>query len=115
MGWVMENWSSLLPAERLYETSRLVAFVHPHPVYSTHILIVPKKAIPDLSALSKEGDEFVNQFMIDLLSCLTRLVAEYDLGKSGYRLIVNGGSYQDVPELHFHLVSGPLLKTNSGS
>ena len=25
-----------------------------------------------------------------------------------YRLIVNGGGYQDVGELHFHLVSGEI-------
>ena len=23
----------------------------------------------------------------------------------GYRLLVNGGAYQDVPHLHFHLVA----------
>ena len=27
------------------------------------------------------------------------------LAESGYRLIVNGGKYQDFPYLHFHLVS----------
>ena len=31
------------------------------------------------------------------------LVQEYDLG--AYRLIVNGGEYQDFPHLHFHLIS----------
>ena len=114
VGRIMENWSGLLPVERLYETSQLVAFVHPQPVYSTHILIVPKRAIPDLGALLVEEVEFVNQFMIDLLTCVNRLVADYDLEKSGYRLIVNGGIYQDIPELHFHLVSGPLSRAISG-
>jgi diadenosine tetraphosphate (Ap4A) HIT family hydrolase len=28
------------------------------------------------------------------------------LKEAGYRLIVNGGKYQDVAQLHFHLVSG---------
>jgi len=27
------------------------------------------------------------------------------LGLESYRLIVNGGKYQDFPYLHFHLVS----------
>ena len=34
------------------------------------------------------------------------LVAELDVEGPGYRLIVNGGGYQGVPQLHFHLVSG---------
>jgi hypothetical protein len=33
------------------------------------------------------------------------LVRRFDLARSGYRLIVNGGQAQDIPQLHFHLVS----------
>ncbi len=29
VGWIMENFSSLLPFKRLYETDRLLAFMHP--------------------------------------------------------------------------------------
>jgi hypothetical protein len=32
-----------------------------------------------------------------------QLVEKYHLG--AYRLIVNGGDYQDFPQLHFHLIS----------
>jgi histidine triad (HIT) family protein len=109
VGWMMEHWSGLLPVDRLYETDCLLAFRHPQPGYQTHILIVPKKAIADLPSLSAQGDIFVNQFMIDLLSCVTRLVADYSLENQGYRLIANGGAYQDIPELHFHLISGGVL------
>jgi diadenosine tetraphosphate (Ap4A) HIT family hydrolase len=31
------------------------------------------------------------------------LVAEYNL--PAYRLLVNGGEYQEFPHLHFHLIS----------
>jgi diadenosine tetraphosphate (Ap4A) HIT family hydrolase len=31
------------------------------------------------------------------------LVAEHQL--AGYRMIVNGGEYQEFPHLHFHLIS----------
>lgn len=110
MGWIMEHLSGLLPVNRLFETPRLVAFRHPRPVYATHILIVPKRAIRDLAELASERDEFGLQFMKDLLDCVRRIVVEFDLERPGYRLIVNGGSYQDVPELHFHLVSGSNLE-----
>ena len=101
----MENFSSLLPVTRLYETDRLLAFMHPQPIYLTHILIVPKRAVPDLAALSAEGDSFAIHFMADLLGCVNLLVGEFNLESAGYRLIVNGGKFQDFPYLHFHLIS----------
>jgi diadenosine tetraphosphate (Ap4A) HIT family hydrolase len=42
-------------------------------------------------------------FLADVLAAAQSLVVEYQLG--AYRLIVNGGEYQDFPYLHFHLVS----------
>jgi len=33
------------------------------------------------------------------------LIKEFGIDKLGYRLILNGGDYQKVPHLHFHLVS----------
>jgi len=42
-------------------------------------------------------------FLTDLYSTVQSLVEEYQL--SAYRLIVNGGEYQDFPQLHFHLIS----------
>lgn len=38
-------------------------------------------------------------------STVQLLVHRYDLEEKGYRLIVNGGQYQEVPHLHFHLIS----------
>ena len=109
VGWMMEHLSNLLPVDRLFETPRLVAFRHPRPAYSIHILIVPKKAVHNLMDLESVGDDFASLFMADLLACVRKIVADFDLEQSGYRLIVNGGGYQDVPELHFHLVSGSAL------
>jgi diadenosine tetraphosphate (Ap4A) HIT family hydrolase len=34
------------------------------------------------------------------------LAIEMRLEAKGYRLIANGGGYQDVPQLHFHLIGG---------
>jgi diadenosine tetraphosphate (Ap4A) HIT family hydrolase len=33
------------------------------------------------------------------------LVGDFALEACGYRLVTNGGRYQDVPQLHFHLIS----------
>lgn len=95
--------SSLLPVNRLKETDTLLAFDHPQPVYPVHILLVPKKACGSLLELSASD----SAFMHDLLATVQELVVERRLEQPGYRLIVNGGPYQDIPQLHFHLVSGP--------
>ena len=101
-GWSFENLGFALPVKRLKETITLIAFYHPKPAYPTHILIVPKKALPGFATLT-ESD---TQFLQDLVSTVQYLVLELGLEKFGYRLILNGGEYQDFPQLHFHLVSG---------
>ena len=67
-----------------------------------HILLVPKKAIHSLSDLGPED----TIFLVEVFQITQKLVKELDLAVPGYRLIVNGGEYQDVPQLHFHLVAG---------
>jgi histidine triad (HIT) family protein len=94
--------SFALPVKRLRETATLIAFYHPRPGYPVHILIVPKKALSNLSELTQSDASFI----ADLFSTVQELVAELALEEPGYRLIVNGGAYQDVPQLHFHLISG---------
>jgi histidine triad (HIT) family protein len=76
-----------------------MAFHHPKPTYKFHVLLVPKMGVASL----KELDSHDSAFLTDLYSTVQSLVDEFHL--SAYRLIVNGGEYQDFPQLHFHLVS----------
>ena len=91
--------SFAIPVKRLRETETLMAFYHPNPSYRFHILLVPKKAVVSL----KELDPADAIFLIDLYSTVQNIVNEFQL--PAYRLILNGGEYQDFPQLHFHLVS----------
>jgi histidine triad (HIT) family protein len=97
--------SFALPVQRLRETNTLLAFHHPRPAYRVHILLVPKRAIPGLAALNPADQAFLS----DLIACVQSLVAELGLEAGGYRLIANGGAYQDLPQLHFHLVAGEAV------
>jgi histidine triad (HIT) family protein len=106
IGWIFENMSFRLPVRRIKETGTLVAFHHPQPAYPVHILLIPKKARPSLEALAIED----NDFLIDLFAVVRSLVDEFQLSEQGYRLIVNGGKYQEFPQLHFHLISGAPIK-----
>jgi histidine triad (HIT) family protein len=98
-GWIFAHMSFAIPVKRLRETDTLMAFRHPKPAYPFHVLIVPKKAVPSLTEL----DPADTAFLTDLYSTVQSLVDEFKL--PAYRLIVNGGEFQDVPQLHFHLIA----------
>ena len=100
--WCLKNMSELIPVDKISETDTLICFYHPQPAYPLHILLLPKEDIRDLSRL----DPAEGEFFADLIKTVNELVEQLDLEKPGYRLIVNGGKYQEFPQLHFHLVSG---------
>jgi histidine triad (HIT) family protein len=99
IGWMFTHMSFAIPVKRLHETATLMAFYHPKPSYAFHVLLVPKKAVLSL----KELDSTDTVFLSDLVSTVQNLVDAFQL--PAYRLIVNGGEFQDFPQLHFHLIS----------
>jgi histidine triad (HIT) family protein len=108
-GWLIRMgfafMSFAIPVHRLRETPNLLAFYHPSPSYPVHVLIVPRRAYRSLMEVPAEDAAFLT----DLFSTVQILVRELGLEACGYRLIANGGTYQDVAMLHFHLVSGDAL------
>jgi histidine triad (HIT) family protein len=96
--WMLNHVPFAIPVKRLRETDSLLAFFHPKPDYPFHVILVPKKAVRSFSDL-----EPADLFLADLVTAVQSLVAENHL--PAYRLIVNGGEYQEFPHLHFHLVS----------
>ena len=99
IGWIFEHMSFAIPVQRLRETDTLMAFHHPKPSYTFHVLLVPKKSIASMMELEPKD----SAFLTELYSTVQSLVDEFHL--TAWRLIVNGGEYQDFPQLHFHLVS----------
>jgi histidine triad (HIT) family protein len=102
LAWLWPVSHCLIPKKRLFETRTLFAIHHPRPSYSVHLLILPKQAIASLCEL--EPAENV-EFLQDLVQAVRVLVRDFQLEDTGYRLIANSGKYQDIPMLHFHLVS----------
>ena len=100
--WILTHMSFAIPVHKLRETPTLLAFHHPQPAYPLHILIVPRRTITSLAELTAEDAPL----LVEVIQITQSLVEQMGLEKSGYRLIVNGGAYQDLPQLHWHLVSG---------
>ena len=100
--------STFIPVDRLHETPTLIAFHHPRPTHTTHILLVPKRVIPTMAALNAEHCDF----LADVFSATKHIIADLNLADAGYSLVCNGGKSQDVAQLHFHLISDTPIDNN---
>lgn len=92
-----------LPSRRAYEDEAVVAFHDVNPQAPTHVLVVPRRHVPDIDALAAEdGDLLAALFM-----AVRRIAADEGLG-SGYRVVSNVGpdAGQSVPHLHLHVLGG---------
>jgi histidine triad (HIT) family protein len=101
VGQIFENFSGMLPLNKIKETDKVIAFWHPKPAYAKHIIVVPKKAIKKITDLKKEDGEYISEAFI----VISEIIKELNLEKDGYSVTVNGGSRQEVKQLHFHLYS----------
>ena len=99
--WMLKNLPFALPVKRLHATENLLAFRHPRPAHPFHVIIVPRREVASFTDLDP-----ADPFLPDLVSVVQSLVVEFNL--PAYRLVVNGGEYQEFPHLHFHLISDPV-------
>lgn len=97
---------SELPAEKVFENERILAIKDIYPVAPVHILIMPKKEIPDFQSIAPEDYPLLNEMMI----VAQKLAQEFGIEK-GYRLVTNNGieGGQVIFHLHFHLIGGKRL------
>lgn len=95
-----------LPCEKVFENERILAIKDIHPVAPVHILIMPKKEIPNIHSLETQDWPLIGEILE-----VAQKIAE-DLGvKEGYRLVTNNGADagQTIFHLHFHLIGGKIL------
>jgi len=98
--WFFAHLSFLLPVKREIESDNFVAFHHPWPSYPVHLLLVPKKPIAGINELGEED----NGVLLEIMKTAQNLVEKSEPKGTGYRLVLNAGAYQEVPQLHFHLI-----------
>lgn len=98
LGRIFENYSKILPLKVVFENNFVLAFHHPKPSYPKHIIITPKKQIKDLIDLTN------TEIYITEIFKAVPVILENE-GILDYHLVVNGGEYQKVKQVHFHLYS----------
>lgn len=101
-----------IPSDVIHEDKVVTAFRDINPVAPTHILIVPKKHIPDNNAFTNE-DEPIAGHMFTIVRDLAR---QEGIAETGYRLIMNTGEHghQEVMHMHLHLIGGKSMQHPMG-
>ena len=92
-----------IPAKIVYEDELCLAFHDVAPQAPTHVLVIPKKEIKSIDALTDADAELVAHMWL----VIRNLARELKLD-GGYRVVVNNGrdGGQSVDHLHFHLLGG---------
>ena len=71
-----------LPCEKVFENERILAIKDRYPAAPVHILIMPKKEIPNLQALQLEDLPLISEIIL----VAQKLAKEFEI-EDGYRLI----------------------------
>ena len=93
-----------VPASIVYQDDRLVAFNDINPQAPMHVLVIPRRHIDTLNALTTEDDEVVGEMVRRGAS----LANERGYGEGGYRTVFNcnADAGQTVFHIHRHVLGG---------
>jgi histidine triad (HIT) family protein len=96
-----------IPAKKLYEDDEILAFHDVNPQAPVHFLVIPKRHIPNVMELEKDGEALLGR----LLYKAQELAAEQGCAEKGARFVINckadGG--QTVDHIHCHVLGGRPL------
>lgn len=95
-----------LPGKFAYKDDTVVAFYDINPQAPVHVLVVPKKHIPNLVCEDASNAQLLSQ----IFSVIQKLSKELNL-MDGFRVVVNCGAKggQTVDHIHFHLLGGRAM------
>lgn len=95
-----------LPCKKVFENERILAIEDINPVAPVHILIMPKKEIPNVHSLKKDDWSLIGE----ILEVAQKIAEEKGIADN-YRFLTNNGpdAGQTIFHLHFHLIGGKVL------
>ncbi len=100
--------SGEIDSDIIYEDEQIFAIHDINPVAKVHILIIPNKKIPTINDISVSDSNLLGSMII----CAKNLAKQFDIDKTGYRLLfnTNADAMQTVFHIHLHLIGGEKLK-----
>jgi histidine triad (HIT) family protein len=101
-----------IPAKIVHEDDRAVAFRDINPQAPLHVLVVPRRHIPSVSAIAEEDTALVGH----LHRVAAQLARDEGVADEGYRVVFNTGraAGQTVFHLHLHVLGGRVLSWPPG-
>ena len=102
-----------IPSSIVYEDEQCVAFKDLEPQAPVHVLVIPKKHVESVLALTDADRALVAHILVDVVPQLAR---ELGVAEKGFRVGANTGDEggQSVKHLHFHLLGGRSLQWPPG-
>ena len=96
-----------IPATRVAETDRVLAFRDINPQAPTHVLVISKTHYPDVAALAAADGGLLGEVITEA----HRVAVAEGVSDSGYRVVFNTGEQagQTVPHVHAHVLGGRAL------
>ncbi|MBD1926598.1 histidine triad nucleotide-binding protein [Trichocoleus sp. FACHB-90] len=100
-----------IPADIVYEDDLALAFKDIQPQAPVHILVIPKKPIPQLADAESQDHALMGHLLLTV-----KRVAEQAGLSNGYRVVINNGDDggQTVPHLHLHILGKRQMKWPPG-
>jgi histidine triad (HIT) family protein len=96
-----------IPAQKVYEDDRVLAFDDVAAQAPVHVLIIPKIEIANLNDVTDEHEALLGHILV-----VARKVAELKgIAETGYRVVMNTGSEagQSVFHMHLHVLGGRAM------
>lgn len=93
-----------IPASKVYEDDRVLAFDDVMPQAPVHVLIVPKDPLVNLNDVTDAHEALLGHILV-----VARKVAELKgIADSGYRVVMNTNAEagQSVFHMHLHVLGG---------
>jgi len=101
-----------IPASIVYEDERIIAFDDINPQAPVHVLLIPKEHYPSLNEIPEDKKDVLSHLFLKA----REIAREKEIGKRGYRIVLNTAreSGQDVLHIHFHLLGGRQMSWPPG-
>jgi histidine triad (HIT) family protein len=96
-----------IPATRVAETDRVLAFRDIAPQAPTHVLVISKTHYPNVAALAAADSGLLGEVIAEA----HQVAAAEGVSDTGYRVVFNTGEQagQTVPHVHAHVLGGRAL------
>jgi histidine triad (HIT) family protein len=96
-----------IPAAKVYEDERAVAFGDINPQAPTHALVIPRAHLPSLNEASESDEALLGH----LLLVAARVAGDAGHAERGFRAVINTGAQagQSVFHVHVHVLGGRAL------